>query len=157
MKKLILLIFLTLGLTIAASLPCYSQTSDLPTAPTVQNETIVGKNETVSFLIRQNKNAREVIAAQEQRISELEAEVALEQENSQSVGKSYEAAKAEIVNLKSANESLRKAVATNEQTIALLQSDNAKKTEKAKKATKAKYKAYGVTVITLLLTYLLNR
>ncbi len=139
-RKLILLACLSLNLIIAASSQSYSQTSDLKTVP---------KNETVSFLIEQNKNARELISVQENRIAELETEVALERTNSESIGKSYEVAKSEIVSLKSENESLRKAVALNEQTIALLQTDNVKQKEKAKKATRDKWKAYGVAAIAI--------
>jgi chromosome segregation ATPase len=92
-------------------------------------------------LIQQNENAREVIGKQEKRITDLEAELAAEKENSASLGKSYESAKSEIVSLKQSNEALSRAVSINEQTIELLQADNAKQREKAKKANKEKWKA----------------
>lgn len=135
-----------IGLLIAPSFKVYSQTS---------NSNIVSTDETVAFLLNQNKEAKNVIASQEQRITDLEAELTLERENSASALKSYESAKTEIANLRSANESLRKAVSLNEQTIALLQTDNAKQSEKAKKAMKAKWKAYaalaGVIVLKVLI------
>jgi chromosome segregation ATPase len=136
-----------IGLLIAPGFKVYSQT---------KSSSIVTIDETISFLLKENEEAKTLIGAQETRIKDLESEVAVERENSASVGKSYEAAKSEIVNLKSANESLRKAVALNVQTIALLETDNAKQKEKAKKATKDKWKAYGVTAITIALSYLLR-
>lgn len=155
MKKQILLIFLTLTWAIAATSASYSQTSDSRTAP-AQSEAVVGPGQTVPFLIRENKNLRQVKEAQENRINDLEAENTVERENSASVSKSYEAAKAENASLKSANESLHQADNLNKQTIALLQTDNLKQKEKAKKATKAKWKAYGVAAVTIALSYLLR-
>lgn len=92
-----------------------------------------------------------MIEKQKIRIADLEAEVALEKENSSSIGKSYEAAKSEIISLKQSNEALQRAVALNEQTIALLQTDNAKQKTAAKKANKAKWKARGVAAVLILL------
>lgn len=152
-SKTILPIFLTLILTIAAVLPIYSQTSVSTTAN--QNETVVGKNETVSFLISQNENARSLIEKQEQRIADLESELAAEKENSASLGKSYEAATSEITSLKTSNAALARAVVINEDTIARLQADNAKQREKAKKATKDKYKAIAVAAGVILLKFLI--
>lgn len=155
MKKLILLVFLALLLTIAANFKVYSQTSASTTAPT-PSETVVGKDKTVPFLIEQIKNERRLNAAKDDRIADLETENAVERENSTSLAKSNEALMSENASLKSANESLHAADNLNKQTIALLQADNAKKTEKAKKATKEKWKAYGVAAVTLAITYLLH-
>ena len=96
-----------------------------------------------------------MIAAQEARINDLEAEVAAERENSASIGKSYEAAQSEISSLKKSNEALARAVAINEDTIAKLQADNSKQREKAKNAEKTKWKviavAAGVIILKLLI------
>lgn len=115
----------------------------------------VASDETISFLLKQNDNAREVIAAQENRIKELEAEVAVERENSASIGKSYESAKSEISSLKQSNEALSRAVSINEQTIALLQADNQKQKEKAKRATRDKWKAVAVAAGAIALKFLI--
>ena len=134
------------ALILFSALPNFSQTSD---------STTVGKNETVSFLIQQNENARTLISSQEKRIADLENELMTERENSGSLVKSYDAAKSEIVNLKSSNEALSRAVAINESTIAVLKDDNAKQREKAKKANRDKWKAIlvaaGVVAIKLAL------
>lgn len=140
-SKRILLVFLVPTLIIACASSNYSQKSDSTTAGSS-----VGKAETVSFLINQVEAARALIAAQENRIGDLENEVAVEKENAASVSKSYELAQSEIVFLKQSNEALNRAVAVNENTIAILQADNAKQREKAKKAVKDKWKAYAVAV-----------
>lgn len=149
----ILNISAVLILTIAASCAAFSQTSVSTTAP--RNETVVGKNETVSFLIEQNEAARLVIAASEKRINDLEAEVAATRENSASVSRSYESAKSEITALKFSNEALSRAVAINEDTINKLREDLDKQREKAKKATRDKWKAIvvagGIIAVKLLL------
>lgn len=124
-----------LALIIAPNFTAYSQQS---------GSNIVTTDETVSFLLKENREAKNVIAAQENRIKDLESEVSAEKENSASVSKSYDAAKSELVFLRQSNEALRRAVALNEQTVALLQTDNAKQKERAKKATRDKWKAYAV-------------
>lgn len=106
-------------------------------------------------MIRQNESARDLIAVQKQRIADLESELAVEREDKVSISKSYESAKTEIVSLKSSNAALERAVALNENTIALLQTDNAKQKEKARKATKEKYKAYAVAGVVILLKFLI--
>ena len=131
MKKLALKIPLLLTLIIAANFASFSQTPDSPTVP---------KGQVVSFLIEQNKNARDLIEKQNTRISDLETEVAFERENAASLGKSYESAKSEISSLKTANEALARAVAINEQTVSILQTDNAKQRDKAKRAVRDKWK-----------------
>lgn len=118
----------------------YSQTPVSPTAP-IDKKEIVDAPDTVAFLIRQNETARDLIEAQEKRVADLEAELMLEKENSASIAKSYEAAKSEISSLKTSNEALARAVAINENTIAILQTDNAKQRDKAKKAVRDKWKA----------------
>lgn len=146
MKKFFTTLML-IALLIAPSLNAVSQTKSSST---------VSIDQTIAFLLKENEDNKNLIVAKERRIADLEALVAVEQENSASVGKSYEAAKSEIANLKSANESLRKAVSLNEQTIALLQSDNSKQKEKAKKATKAKWKAYAVAAGVIALKFLIH-
>jgi cell shape-determining protein MreC len=141
LKNLIILILIT-----ALALPVFTQTSP---------STIVGKNETVAFLIRQNENAREVIKTQDARIADLENELAAERENSASIGKSYEAAKSEISSLKTSNEALSRAVSINESTIALLSADNAKQKEKAKRANRDKWKAIAVAAGVIALKFII--
>lgn len=121
-----------LALTIAPSFQIYSQTRD---------SNIVSNDETISLLLDQNREAKNVIEKQEKRIKDLEAEVSLEKENSASIGTSYEKAKSEIESLKSANDALHKAIAINEQTIAIVQSDRDKWKGKAKKESKEKWAA----------------
>lgn len=145
-RKIQLIIFLTLTLIIASNSNVFSQTSD---------SKIVSKTETVSFLIEQNKNARVLIAEQEKRIADLEAENAVEKENSASIGKSYESAKSEITSLKQSNNALARAVAINESTIAALQTDNAKQREKVKKANADKWKAVAVAAGVVILKFLI--
>ncbi|HEX8637362.1 MAG TPA: hypothetical protein VF692_04820 [Pyrinomonadaceae bacterium] len=142
MKKSIRQILAVLLLITALVSPIFTQT---------QSSNTVGNDQTISFLLTQNENARTVIAAQEIRIKDLESEVAVEKENSASVSKSYESAKSEIVSLKQSNEALSRAVSINEQTISLLQADNTKQKDKAKKANKAKWKAYGVVAVDIAL------
>jgi len=124
----------------------YSQTQSSNTVPADQ---------TVTFLIDQNEKARALIAAQETRIKDLEAEVAAEHENGESLSKSYTAAEAEITALRQANEALHKAVAVNVQTVAMLQTDRDKWKDKSKHERNSKYKAYvviaGVIALKLLL------
>jgi hypothetical protein len=116
---------------------------------------IVGKSETVSFLISQNENARTLIGVQEKRIADLESELTLEKENSDSISKSYEAAKIEISSLKTSNEALARAVQINETTIALLQEDNLKQRDKAKQANKGKWKAIAVAAGVIALKFII--
>lgn len=160
MKKTLAKTFQILALLIALSLPVFTQTNDSSTAtaspaPPNRTETVIKTDETISFLLIQNENAREIIQKQKTRIKDLETENALEQENSASISKSYETAKIEIASLKQSNEALFRAVATNEQTIALLQSDNTKQREKAKNANKAKWKAYAVAAGVVALKFLI--
>jgi chromosome segregation ATPase len=145
-RQKIFITLMLLALLIAPNSSVYTQTRD---------SSIVTIDETVSFLLSQNEAAKNVIAASEKRIADLEAEIVIEQENSASIGKSYESAKTEIANLRSANESLREAVALNKNTIALLQTDNAKQKEKAKKATKDKWKAIAVAAGVIALKFLI--
>jgi uncharacterized lipoprotein YajG len=144
MKKLFLPTLLALIIALAS--PVYTQTQSSNTVPTEQ---------TITFLIDQNEKARVLITTQEARIKDLEAEVSAERENGESLNKSYTAAQSEISALKSANESLHKAVTLNEQTISLLQTDRDKWKDKAKKETRAKYKAYVIAagVIALKFSY----
>lgn len=121
----------------------------------IKDSNIVSTDETISFLLKQNDNAREVIAAQENRIKDLESEVAAEKENSASIGKSYESAKSEISSLKQSTQALSRAVSLNEQTIALLQADNAKQKDKAKRATRDKWKAIAVAAGAIALRFLI--
>lgn len=153
MRKTILQISLLLTLIIALHYNAFSQTSDSTTAG--ENETIVGKNETVSFLIEQNENARELIDKQEKRIADLESELAVEKENSASISKSYELAKSGIASLRQSNEALSRAVAINENTIAGLQEDNQKQREKVKAANKAKWKAVAVAASVIALKFII--
>lgn len=106
-------------------------------------------------MLQQNTAANELIEKQKNRITDLEAEISIERENSASVSKSYESAKSEISSLKSSNEALARAVALNENTITLLQADNAKQRDRVKQANKAKWKAYGVAAVTVALKLLL--
>lgn len=133
-------------LLIALNFSVYTQTQNSPT---------VSREETVAYLINQNKAANELIAAQKNRITDLEAEVADERENSASLGKSYEAAKSEISSLKSANEALSRAVSINEQTIELLKDENAKQKDKAKRANRDKWKAIIVAAGVIALKFAL--
>lgn len=96
-----------------------------------------------------------MLAAQEARIADLESEVAVEKENSASVSKSYESAQFEITSLKKSNEALARAVAINEETIAKLQTDNAKQREKAKKANADKWKVVAVAAGVVILKFLI--
>lgn len=107
-----------------------------------RNSSIVTTDETIAFLLDENKKAREIIAVQEKRIADLESEVSLERENAGSIQQSYDSAKSEIDSLRRANDALSRAVTLNEQTIALLQSDRDKWKDEAKKQKKGKYKAY---------------
>lgn len=136
-----------LALLTAPSLRVFSQTSNSNTAVSV--------DETIAFLLAQNNEAKAIIIAQEKRITDLETEAAVERENSASISKSYESAKTEIASLKSSNEALARAVALHENTIALLQTDNAKQKDKAKKATREKYKAYAVAGVVVVLKFLI--
>jgi chromosome segregation ATPase len=145
MKRIFTTLML-LALLIAPSFAVNSQTRASSTVTT---------DETISFLLTQNENAKSVIAAQENRIKDLESEVAVERENSASVSKSYESAKSEIVSLKQSNEALSRAVSLNEQTIALLQTDNQKQKDKAKRATRDKWKAIAVAAGAIALRFLI--
>lgn len=78
-----------------------------------------------------------------------------ERENSASVSKSYELARIEIASLKQSNEALSRAVAINENTIALLQLDNQKQREKVKAANKAKWKAIAVAASVIALKFII--
>ncbi len=133
-------------LIIAANSNVFSQQKD---------SNIVRTDNTVTFLIEQNKSAEDLISKQKNRIADLEAEVAVTRENSASISKSYEAAQSEIASLKTSNAALARAVAINEDTIAKLQADNEKQRDKAKRATRDKWKAIavasGIIVIKLLL------
>ncbi len=129
---------IVLSLIIALSSLVFTQTKSSNT---------VSRDDTISFLIEQNQSAEKLIEKQNNRIKDLEAELATEKENSNSLGKSYESAKSEIDYLKKSNAALEKAVAVNESTIELLKADNDKQREKVKKAQKAKWKAYGVAAV----------
>lgn len=131
-----------LVLLTAANLPVYSQT---------RNSNTVSLDETIAFLLKQNADAKDVIAAGDKRIADLEAELAVEKENSASISKSYDSAVSEISSLKTSNAALARAVAINEDTIAKLQTDNQKQRDKAKRATRDKWKviAVGAGVIAL--------
>lgn len=96
-----------------------------------------------------------MIEKQKVRINDLENEVIASAEISQSIGKSYESAKSEITSLKQSNEALSRAVALNENTIALLQTDIAKQKEKAKKARSDKWKAYAVAAGVIALKFII--
>lgn len=109
----------------------------------------------MSFLIEQNKNARDLIEKQNTRIADLENELIVERENSASVVKSYDSAISEISSLKSSNESLSKAVAINEQTISILQADNVRQREKAKKANLGKWKIIAAAAGVIALKFLI--
>lgn len=137
-RNLNLKIFLLLTLIIAFVSNSFSQTSTSPT---------VSKSETVAFLIEQNKSANDLIEKQNNRLTDLENELIVERENSASIAKSYELAKSEIGFLKQSNEALTRAVAINENTIALLQTDNLKQRERVKKANQAKWKAIAVAAV----------
>lgn len=159
MKKQILKLSILLGLTIAIVSGACGQTPDSTTAnseqPAVTGKQSVTTDQTVSFLLDQNEKARQLIVAQEKRVKDLEAESAAERENGESVGRSYAAAQAEISALRSANESLHKAVALNEQTIAMIQSDRDRWKDKAKKEKSAKYKAYIVAAGVIALKFII--
>lgn len=85
-----------------------------------------------------------MIEVQNARIKDLEAELAAEKENSDSLGKSYAGAKSEIDALKRSNAALERAILLNEQTIELLKLEVDRQREKVKKANKDKWKAIGV-------------
>ena len=146
LKNLIPKISLILLLTIAAISPCFSQKSD---------SKVVRTDETVSFLIEQNKNSRELIASQDARIKDLETELAAEKENSSSLGKSYAGAQSEIDALKRSNAALERAVAMNESTIELLKTEVDNQRAKVKKANKEKVKAYIIAAGAIALKFLL--
>ena len=139
-------ILLLLAVLIAPNSTVYSQTRD---------SSIVTIDETIGFLLNQNQEAKNVIAAQEKRIADLETELEVEKENSASIGKSYESAISEISSLKTSNAALARAVAVNEDTIAKLLADNAKQREKAKKAARAKWKAIAVAAGVIVLKIVL--
>lgn len=145
-RKTILLIFLVPTLLIALTSNGFSQTSD---------SKIVGKAQTVAFLIEQNKAANDLIEKQAARIADLEAELVAERENSASIEKSYSLARTEIGYLKQSNEALSRAVAVNEQTIELLKADNEKQRAATRKAKKEKWKAYGVAAVAVALKLLI--
>jgi len=84
-----------------------------------------------------------VINKQPAHITDLEAEGTAEKENSSSLNRSYENAKSEINSLRNANDALTKAVALNEQTIALLQGDLTKERASRKKWQKRTFQAVG--------------
>lgn len=115
----------------------------------------VSVDETIAFLLRQNEEAKAVIAKQENSIIDLKSELSVERENSASVSKSYGEAQKQIKFLEDSNAALVRAVAVNESTVALLSQDNAKQKEKARKATSAKYKAYAVAGVVILLKLLI--
>jgi glucosamine 6-phosphate synthetase-like amidotransferase/phosphosugar isomerase protein len=144
MKKAYLPILL--ALLIAFASPVYTQT---------QSSNIVSSDKTISFLIDQNEKARALIDAQDAHIKDLEVQLSAERENGESLSKSYAAAQAEIDALKSANDSLHKAVALYEQTISLLQTDRDKWKGKAKHERNAKLKAYAIAAGLIALKFLL--
>lgn len=146
MKRTILKIMMLVTLIIAPNLYHFSQTSGSPT---------VSKTQTVAFLIEQNKNARVLISKQENRIKDLESELAEEKENSNSLFKSYESAKSEISSLRESNAALTRAVAINENTIAILQEDNKKQRDKAKNATKKMWQAIAVAAGSIALRFII--
>jgi hypothetical protein len=139
-----------LGLITVFASNVFSQTNDSNTATTAQPPAAAPSPEpisvdaTISYLLTQNETAREVITRQKQRINDLEAEGSVERENSDSLSKSYTSAKSEIASLKQSNEALARAVAINEDTISKLAADNSKQREKAKKATREKWRAYAI-------------
>lgn len=145
MKKIFTTLTL-IALIIAANSFAFSQTKDL---------NIVSLDQTISFLLSENKKAKDLIAAQNDRILSLEAENTAERENSASLSKSYEKALSEIDSLKTSNAALSRAVALNESTVAMLQEDNKKQRSKAKKATKDKWIAYAALAGTLALKLLI--
>jgi len=160
MRKLILTISMALGLTIALASNAYSQTPSSNTAGSdiagdITKSDKVPADQTIAFLLDQNDKARELIKAQNDRIAVLETEKAAERENGESLSKSYASAQKEIESLRSANEALHKAVAVNEQTISLLQTDRDKWKGKAKHETRAKYKAYLIAAGMIVLKFLL--
>ncbi|HEX8289822.1 MAG TPA: hypothetical protein VF556_17705 [Pyrinomonadaceae bacterium] len=166
MKILRMKTFLIAALVIVSSSPVFTQTvssntaqaSPSPTPEAVQTQTeTIKTDETISFLLQDNENKRALIFEHQKRITYLETQIALEQENSTSLGKSYDAAQTEISFLKKSNEAYTRAIATNEQTIAMLQSDNVKQREKAKKAVKDKWKAYAAAAVSLAVTFLIPK
>lgn len=145
MRKIISKISIVLLLTIAASFSVYTQTQSLNT---------VSRDNTIAYLIEQNKSANELIEKQNTRIKDLEAELAAEKENSTSLEKSYAGAIGEIDSLKRSNATLERAVAMNESTIELLKADNEKQRAKVKKANKEKWKAYAIAAGAIALKFL---
>jgi chromosome segregation ATPase len=129
---------------IAFALPSYSQTSNSPNAPNSKSKPTNQK--TIDFLLDQIDGANTVIEANKTNIAALEAEIKLEKENSASLNNSYEAAKREIVALRTANDALQKAVELNNQTITLLKSDNEALKLKNKRLKKDKLRAYAVAL-----------
>jgi chromosome segregation ATPase len=125
-------------------LPSYSQTSNSPNAPNSKSKPTNQK--TIDFLLDQIDGANTVIEANKTNIAALEAEIKLEKENSASLNNSYEAAKREIVALRTANDALQKAVELNNQTITLLKSDNEALKLKNKRLKKDKLRAYAVAL-----------
>jgi len=146
MKKPILKISIVLALIIVCASSAISQ---------IQPSSTVTTDQTVSFLLDQNEKARDLIAAQEKRIADLETEIAAEKENSQSVTRSYDSAKREIDSLRAANEALHKVIVLNEQTIAALQADRDHWKDKAHKEKMGKYKAYIVAAGVIALKFLI--
>ena len=123
----------------------YSQTS---------GSSIVTTDQTITFLLVENAASRELIKKQAARIADLELEVVAEKENSESTSRSYEAAKSEITSLRTANAALERAVALNEKTIALLQTDLTKERESKKKWRSRTFKI-GATLAAILITKIL--
>ena len=120
-----------------------------------KSSNIVTTDETISFLLKENKESKNSIAAAENRIADLESELIVERENSASISKSYETAQSEITSLKSSNTALARAVAINEDTIAKLQTDNAKQRGKVKNANKTKWSLIAGVVGLIALKFIL--
>lgn len=145
MKKVLPLIFLTL----LFSLSGFGQSAQNPSQPQT-----VSREKTISMLISEVKAARELIKTQDENIIALENQIKSEQENADSLEKSYTAAKSEINSLRTANDALTKAVALNEQTIALLQTDLTKERASKKKWRSRTFKI-GATLAAIVLTKVL--
>jgi chromosome segregation ATPase len=139
-----------LALTIAGASASYSQTSDLNTAQTPT----VTVDQTIAFLLSENETSRQLIQKQTARITSLEAELSAEKENSESTSRSYENAKSEITSLRTANAALERAVALNEKTIALLQTDLEKTRREKKKWRNRTIKLAGTVAVIVLTKFL---
>jgi septal ring factor EnvC (AmiA/AmiB activator) len=87
-------------------------------------------------LVGEVKAGRELVEAQRAEIATLEKQLAAEKANSASLATSYQAAEREIEQLRRSVGFLERAITLNEQTIAVLKSDNERLKGEARKSRK---------------------